>query len=82
MLGPLGNPSISRELEVIKDSSIESRSRFNLDDVGFFNSFYENNSINTILIIEYTKKSTFFRDIHIFIDRVKNVIRTKGNKLL
>ena len=59
-LGPLGNSGISGELGVMEDSSNESRSRFNLDDVKFFNSFYESKFIDIILIIEYTKKSTFF----------------------
>ena len=65
-----------------KDSSNRSRSRFNLDDVRFFNSFYKSKFIDIILVIEYTKKSIFFRDIYIFINRVKNITYTKDNKLL
>ena len=60
----------------------KSRSRFNSDDVEFFNSFYESKSIYTILVIKYTKKNTFFRDIYMFINRVRNIVRIKGNKLL
>ena len=60
----------------------KSRSRFNLDDVKFFNLFYESKFIDITLVIKYTKKSTFFRNIYIFIDRVKNVAYIKGNKLL
>ena len=37
----LGNLRVLSKLEVIEDSN-KSRSRFNLDDVKFFNIFYEN----------------------------------------
>ena len=59
-LGSLGNSGISRELKVTKDSSNKIRSRFNLDNFRVFNSFYESKFISIILIIEYTRKSTFF----------------------
>ena len=64
-----------------KDGNI-SRSRFNLDNVKFFNLFYESKFIDITLVTKYTRKSTFFRDIYIFIDRVKNIIYIKDNKLL
>ena len=66
----------------MKDSDNKSRSRFNLDNVEFFNSFYESKFIDIILIVEYTRKSTFFRNIYIFINRVKNIVYIKDNKLL
>ena len=77
----LENSKVSRELEVAEDSN-KSRIRFNLDNVKFFNSFYESKSIDTTLVIKYTRKSTFFRNIYIFINRVKNIARIKDNKLL
>ena len=64
-----------------KDSN-RSRSRFNLDDIKFFNSFYESKFIDIILVIKYTKKSIFFWNTYIFINRVKNIAYIKGNKLL
>ena len=79
--GSLGNLGVLGELEVAEDGN-RSRSRFNLDDVEFFNLFYESKSIDIILVIEYTGKSTFFRDIYVFIDRVRDIARIKGDKLL
>ena len=67
---------------MVKDSSNRSRSRFNSNNVEFFNSFYESKFLDIILVIKYTRKNTFFRDIYIFINRVKNITRIKGNKLL
>ena len=60
----------------------KSRSRFNLDNVRFFNSFYESKFVDIILVIKYTGKSILFRDIYILFNRVKDIARTKGNKLL
>lgn len=56
--------------------------RFNADDVGYFDPFYEGKSVDTAPAIEHTGKSTFFRDIHVFIDRVKDMARAKGDDLL
>ena len=56
--------------------------RFNPDDVGYFDPFYEGKSVDTGPAIEHTGKSTFFRDIHVFLDRVKDVVRAKGDTLL
>ena len=64
------------------DNDIGGTKRFNPDDVDYFDSFYKSKFIDTVLAIEHIGKSTFFRDIHVFIDRVKNVARAKGDVLL
>lgn len=56
--------------------------RFNSDDVDYFDSFYESKFVNIASIIEHSDKSIFFRDIYIFINRVKDVTRVKGDILL
>ena len=56
--------------------------KLNLDNIDYFDLFYKNKSINIIFIIEYTKKSIFFRDIYVFFNRVKNIARVKSNILL
>ena len=60
----------------------EGSERFNSDNVGYFDPFYESKLLDTAPAIEHTGKSTFFRDIHVFIDRVKDVARAKGDELL
>ncbi len=55
---------------------------FNLEKVEFFNPFYNSKSIDTTSVIKYTSKSTFFRNIYKFINRVKDITRAKGNILL
>ena len=69
------------ELELV-DNNIDDTKRFNSDNVNYFDSFYESKFIDTTLAIEHINKSIFFRDIYIFVDRVKNVIRVKSNTLL
>ena len=58
------------------------KDRFNLDNVNYFDLFYEDKSIDTAIVIEYIDKSIFFRDIYIFLNRVKNITRIKNNELL
>ena len=56
--------------------------QFNLNNVNYFNLFYKNKLLNIALIIKYINKNTFFHDIYIFINRVKDITRAKGDKLL
>ena len=56
--------------------------RFNSSDVGFFDPFYDNKSIDTAPAMEHTGKDTFFRDVVAFIDRIKEMARVKGAELL
>ena len=56
--------------------------RFLNSNVGFFNFFYNKKSSNIKVEIKYKEKKTYFRDVLIFIDRIKNVIRVKNTKLL
>ena len=48
----------------------------------FFNSFYNNKSSNIEVKIKYIKKKIYFRDIMIFINRIKNIARVKNIELL
>ena len=48
----------------------------------FFNSFYNNKSSDIEVKIEYVEKEIYFRNITIFINRIKNIARVKGVELL
>ena len=82
--GPPGPPGPPREPgppgELNGNSSYSPR--FNPGDIGFFNPFYDNKSSDTSPSIEHTGKEIFFRDIIIFIDRIKDISRTKGTELI
>ena len=56
--------------------------RFNLNDIEYFDPFYESKIIDIASTIKHIDKSIFFRDIHVFIDRVKNIARAKSDVLL
>ena len=73
--GPQGDPGPA----TVANGAAE---RFNPDNVGFFDPFYNSKTVDTAPAIKHAGKSTFFRDIHRFIDRVKDVARAKGNVLL
>ena len=48
----------------------------------FFDSLYDNKSNNIKVEIEYIEKKTYFRDITIFINRIKNIAKVKNIELL
>lgn len=79
--GPPGNPGPQGDPGLAGNGN-GGTDRFNPDDVGFFDPFYESKSVDTASAIEHSGKSTFFRDIHVFVDRVKDVARAKGDVLL
>ena len=56
--------------------------RFNLDDVGYFDSFYKSKSVDIVFIIEHINKSIFFYNIYVFVNRVKDVARVKNDVIL
>ena len=55
--------------------------RFLNSDVEFFNSFYDNKFNNIKIKMKHIKKKTYFCDMLIFIDRIKNIIKIKSAKL-
>ena len=76
--GPLGEPGPPGEL----NGSGAHSPRFNPGDIGFFDPFYDNKSADTGPGMEYTGKETFFRDVIVFINRIKDIARTKGTELV
>ena len=50
--------------------------------MNYFDPFYKSKLVDNTFIIEYIDKSIFFRDIYIFVNRVKDIIRAKSNTLL
>ena len=49
-----------------------SNEYFNLDNINYFDLFYKSKFVDIIFIIKYIDKSTFFYNIYIFINKVKN----------
>ena len=52
---------------------------FILQDVNFFDPFYDGKSINTGFAMEHAGKNMYFRDVHVFINKIIDVSRTKGD---
>ena len=48
----------------------------------FFNSFYNNKLNNIKARIKYIEKKIYFKNITIFINRIKNITKIKNIKLL
>ena len=65
---------------IVNDSN--RTSRFLNSNVEFFDFFYDKKSSNIKIDIKYKEKKTYFRDVLVFINRIKNVIRVKNTKLL
>ncbi len=51
--------------------------RWNAVDLDFFDSAYEEKIIATAKSVQHVEKDTYFRDVHLFIDRIKNIVIVK-----
>jgi hypothetical protein len=53
--------------------------RWNATDLKFFDSAYEEKIIATAKSIQHADKNTYFRDVHLFIDRAKDIVLIKDH---
>ena len=53
-----------------------------INNIDFFDLFYENKSNNIEIKIKYARKKIYFRNVIIFIDKIKNIIKIKKIELL
>ena len=56
--------------------------RWNPQDIGFFDPYYEDKSVTAGGAVSHSGKDTYFRDVHMFVDRVKDMATVKDPKLL
>ena len=56
--------------------------RWNVQNVNFFDSYYENKTIFIDDSISHFDKNTFFKNVHLFVNRVKNIVAVKNLKLI
>jgi hypothetical protein len=47
--------------------------RWNATDLEFFDSAYEEKIISSAKSIQHANKNTYFRDVHFFVDRAKDI---------
>ena len=52
----------------------------NVVDIRFFNLHYDDKTAATTSFIKHTRKNIYFRDVHMFIEKVKNMIFIKRNE--
>lgn len=63
-------------------SSGGSDNKWNASEVGFFDPRYDGKSVVTGSPIEHTGKDTYFRDVHVFVERIKDMVVIKGDKMM
>lgn len=73
-LGPLGSSGLIGEA----NGSL----RWHAGDIGFFDPHYDGKSALGGFVIEYVEKDIIFRDVHVFVDRAKDIASIKGDELV
>ena len=73
------NPSISEFAELSRPAELFisavsfENSKWNASEVEFFDSLHDEKSINIDQVMKHAKKNTYLRDVHLFIERIKNI---------
>ena len=57
-------------------------SKWNAADLDFFDPFYDDKFANIDDAMKHINKNTYFRDVHLFIERARNVIIIKNAELV
>lgn len=73
--GPTGNDGLNA-------GANGGQPRWNPGDLGFFDPNYDGKSVSTGSPIEHTGKETYFRDVHLFVERANDLAATKGAALV
>ena len=73
--GPAGSPGPHGQ--VVSGHNVADL-KWNAAELGFFDPNYDNKSAQTASDSEYSVHGTYFRDVHTFIQRAKELIHTKG----
>ena len=80
------NPSISEFAEFSESAELFVSAVFfenfkwNASEVEFFDSLYDEKSINIDQIMKHAEENTYFRDIHLFIERAKDIFIIQENQ--
>jgi hypothetical protein len=61
-------------MSIIFDAQLE---RWNAVDLEFFDSTYDEKILVTAKFMQHVEKDIYFRDVHLFLDRVKDFVMTK-----
>ena len=76
--GPGGPPGPAGPAGPATEAADAARgSRWNAADLGFFDPLYDGKSVSTGAGIEHAGKDTYFRDVHLFIERAKQLAVVK-----
>lgn len=77
--GPPGNPGPAGTNGTDATGTASGQPRWNPGDLGFFDPNYDSKSTSMGSPIEHAGKETYFRDIHLFVERAKDLAVIKGS---
>lgn len=75
--GPTGSTGLAGD-----DDENDHRNRWNPTEVGFFDPMYNDKSMHTDDPLKHSGKETYFRDVHLFIERIKDILHIKDANLV
>ena len=60
----------------------DGQSKWNSDDLDFFDSMYDDKFVKNETAIEHIEKETYFRDVHLFVERTRDIAMIKNVEMI
>ena len=60
----------------------DDASRWHVENLRFFDFYYDEKSSFIVSTMKYASKDTYFKDVHVFLDRAKNIVIIKNVDLV
>ena len=78
--GSAGSPGPAGSSVPASEPFTSGNPRWNASEVGFFDSLYDGKSISTGQAMKHARKDTYFKDVHLFIERAKDIATIQGGQ--
>ena len=72
----------SEGLECYFSAFFKPVQRYNSMELEFPNSNYDNKSVNTDEAIKHHEKNTYFKNVHLFVNKIRNMINSRDSQFI
>ena len=72
----------SKSIDLVDDNIVDDFNRFVIKKLKFFDFNYDDKSTSIDSSLENINENTIFRDVHVFVNRIKNFVNTQNVEII
>ena len=73
---------LSKSIDLIDDNIVDDFNRFVIKKLKFFHFNYDDKSASIDSSLKNINENTIFRDVHVFVNRIKNFVNTQNVEII